>query len=188
MSKAPKQNKLGTKSVPNSSAQNNHLCATGTGLELSRITRIPLKVSDKFVPSYIDIIINLQANYGLRISEVLAIKGTDISPQGAVMIKGLKKSSNRIIIPTEYKEWWLKQRSVVCSVFDGISRFVVYREYKKRNICISVEGNTKKAVTHAFRHLVINDLRNITKNEEEISNFSGHKATKNTSVYGKIGN
>lgn len=187
MSKQSTRKQLPTKSVSYSFAQINHLCAPGSGSAISQTTTTASRFSNSLAITPYDIILNLQADYGLRISEVLAIKGTDITKSGLIKIKGLKKSANRIIKPSKFHEWWNLKKGTTTLVFDSINRFNVYHEYKKRNICIQVKGRKKKAVTHAFRHILINELRNSNTSEYEISQFTGHKAEKNTALYGKIG-
>lgn len=174
------------KSVPNPSAQINHLCAldSGNSIQSNRPTNTENTNINRF--SYIDAIISVQRDYGVRISEVLAIKGTDITQTGHIHIKGLKRSENRVIKPTEFIDWWLLQRSNTGLIFDGISRYAIYRQYKKRGIYVKIKGRTNMAVTHAFRHKIINELRKSNIHDKDISNFTGHKAEKNTALYGAI--
>lgn len=181
------RNQPGTKSVPNTSAQINHLYSTGTSKTLTWLTGQKLQESKRALGEPLLAILTIQAAYGLRISEVLAIQGKDISPGGAIKIKGLKRSNDRLVAVTELKAWWLSQREKPGKVFDGLSRFAVYRAYKRLNIGLNLPGRKHKAVTHAFRHLVVNDLRKIATDDKEVSKFTGHRAEKNTAIYGHLG-
>lgn len=67
--------------------------------------------------------------------------------------------------------------------FSDLNRFHVYRELKKLGIGIQITGSKKKAVTHAFRHMIGKAIK-ANGNEIEITRkYLGHKNIKSTKYY-----
>jgi integrase len=61
----------------------------------------------------------------------------------------------------------------------------VYRQFKKYNLQIEVEGNEKKAVTHSLRHVSAQVSATIDSGLEATKSHLGHKSKTNTEIYAK---
>ena len=83
------------------------------------------------------------------------------------------------------EEWFLECRKKNIDPFGELDYDFVYRQYKKVGINTHFPGRKKASVTHAFRHLLVDDLRTITDSDEEIGKYIGHKNIKNTQAYGQ---
>lgn len=172
-----------TSSSPIPLAHTNQLCELDKQVDaLYRTARLAL---DNLLKQSLPLaaILELQLLYGLRISEVLSIKSTDIMASGHIRIGGLKNSSSRIIIPVETRDWFLKQRGLNIPVFQDYDRFYIYRLYKKMGLHAVFNGRNKKSVTHLFRHLLIKSFKHNKIKTDESKEFIGHKAKKSTEVY-----
>lgn len=177
--------KARTSSSPIPLAQTNQLCELDKQVEaLYNSARVAL---DKLLQVSLPLaaILELQLLYGLRISEVLSIKSSDIMASGHIRIGGLKNSSSRIIVPVETRDWFLNQRGLNIFVFQDYDRFYIYRLYKKMGLHAVFHGRNKKSVTHLFRHLLIKSFKNNKINTDESQGFIGHKTEKSTRVYEK---
>lgn len=120
---------------------------------------------------------------GLRISEALNIKHSDISPLGFVKISGLKGSNEKIIQAGIATEFFIKCKSIPINPFQEYNRFFVYREFKKIGLSLHINKNTKASVTHIFRHLAAQESKKIGANQETIKRQLGHKQIKSTGFY-----
>ncbi len=140
---------------------------------------------NKETPLILSAICELLFVHGLRISEALNIKGSDISPKGHIKIKGLKKSKDRIISVGLHKSFWLSMRNITQKIGDVYSRFYFYREFKKRGIRLEFNGYKNAAVTHAPRHLLIKELSILDKDLTLVQSTLGHKSIKSTQHYDK---
>jgi integrase len=122
---------------------------------------------------------------GLRVSEMLAITPRDIDELGRVKIKSLKGGSPRLVDTgmnaDQFKVWrisgYLPWRTW--------TRFFVYRQFKKYGIQIDIEGNGKKSVTHALRHVSAQVSATIDPDLEATKAHLGHKSISNTEIYAK---
>ncbi len=121
--------------------------------------------------------------YGLRVSEVLGVRRCDIKGNGHVLVKGSKGSGDRWCRPMESMAWWQAQRGNDGMVFDGYSRFWVYRQFKSLGIGAVMPGRSKASVTHLPRHVVINELNQDDTEVKDISTFIGHKNSNTTNEY-----
>lgn len=136
----------------------------------------------------VELIYKLQSLHGLRISEVLNLKSSDIIGRNKLLIRGLKGSGNRIIVVEFIDE--LKDLSTHYNglVFNGISRYFIYREYKKMGIGIAFNSSKKMAITHAPRHQYISELSNAGVNIVDIQHNLQHKSVSSTKHYESKGN
>lgn len=121
--------------------------------------------------------------YGCRISEVLSIRPTDITAKGHIIIKGTKKSSNRLIVLPQYCDYLLNIRHTGFNPFSSYDRFIVYRLLKKYNLSQSNQYGSKSAVCHQFRYSFAKDVNGVTNNIGETAKLIGHKNKNNTSLY-----
>ena len=128
-------------------------------------------------------IFELQYMYGLRISELLAIKPRDISPRGTIFLKCAKGSENKMIdYPSLYT--FLKNcRANGKEPFGFISRHYVYRCYKRMDISFGQMYGTKNAITHQFRYMKAKDTMEMSNDLEFTAKIMGHKNSKSTKHY-----
>jgi len=171
------------KSIPNPTAQYSTLCLPDNELESVNmrvwITCNSLKQSNPTLY----IILTLQMSYGLRISEVLNLKGSDYRSYGKLFISGLKFSQNRYIVINELDYFFKMYKGSTSLIFSHISRFYVYREYKKLGISFIFGNSKKSSVTHAPRHLTILQAKENKIDTKDTQVFIGHKSIKSTEHY-----
>jgi site-specific recombinase XerD len=138
---------------------------------------------EKNKSNYIGAILELLYLYGLRISEVLSIKGSDIHQDGSIVIRGSKKSNNRIVYPVQTRTFWQLWSKSYLPLSSIYSRFHIYREFKKRGVSFVFGSNNLYSTTHALRHIRILSLIQSGTNREDISRFIGHKSIKSIEFY-----
>lgn len=159
-------------------------CAGDTHLEML-MKDIKAFISEKSsVPQIVKAVASLQLVTGLRISEVLQIKGSDIDEDGHIYIRGLKGSANRIVQPIFYTDYWLAKRNDLTPIGSTYSRYFFYRWYKKGGLYYLLPDADRARVTHLFRHILADKLRSLTGDAETVSGFVGHKSVKSTESYG----
>lgn len=164
-------------------AQNTTLCSTGDTPAIAdyQSARVQHLVASECTA--LGLIVTIMFEYGCRISEVLSISPTDITAKGHIVIKGTKKSSNRLIVLPQYCDYLLNIRHTGFNPFSSYDRFIVYRLLKKYNLSQSNQYGSKSAVCHQFRYSFAKDVNNVTNNIEETAKLIGHKNKNNTLIY-----
>ncbi len=175
----------GVKSVSTPSAQSAGSCAPDTETEknffifqTSVVGNNSLSTSDKAV-------IELQFLCGARISEILDITSSDISRTGLVRIRAKKGSQDRIVNPIYYRDFWLRDASALLPLSSVFSRFYFYRLYKKNGFAGYFGNNSKRSVTHFFRHIRGAEINRQWHDLELVKNSLGQKSVRSASYYGK---
>lgn len=173
-----------TKTVLSPSAQINTMYAIGE-LETVNSSEYEKKI-ELLKPLYYDIyvIANLQYSYGLRISEVLNIRYSDITKGHRLIIHGLKGSDSKIIDVSKFKDVFVYLGKNTSFVFSHIDRFFVYRVFKKFGLTFQSKSSSRQSVTHSLRHQFVNELRSEGVDSLIIQKSIGHKNAKNTEIYG----
>lgn len=120
---------------------------------------------------------------GCRISEALNVKIGDVMENGQIRINGLKGSSNRIVQPVLYRQYWLRLKRNGTSIPTYFSRYYFYRIYKKFGIYNQISKGQCLSVTHSLRYNYINQLLLSGMEAEEIQNIIGHRSVKSTLYY-----
>ena len=171
------------KSESKPTAQNIKLCEPADsrlvdGARQSRLTQLY-----KSEPWHISLVVHLLADYGLRVSEALSIKATDITSNGQIIIKGSKGSSNRLIVINEYRDRLIDLRNSSFNPINDIDRFVIYRVLKKWSINGEFSYGSKNAVCHQFRYNFAKDIQSVTNDLNETAKLIGHKSSSNTAIY-----
>ena len=174
---------VGSKSVLNLPAQYVTLCCQDTEQSLSEVALKTITTKYQSSRHYMYVIGVLIFRYGLRVSEVLNIRYSDVRVGHKLFIHGAKKSNNRLLDIYELNDFFCLDRSNTSYIFTGISRFFIYREFKKLGIGISIEGNKKLAVTHAGRHLLMQELKNSGDSTDDLQRYIGHKSINSTKCY-----
>lgn len=129
-------------------------------------------------------ILLIQFRGGLRITEVLNIDWKDMIGSHKIFIKGLKGSGDKLLHVPELGKLIAKWRSNQMKPFKDISRFSVYRFYKRLGISNPKVKSNLMNVTHAIRNIVIRNMRKSNMTEAQISEIIGHKARKSLEYYG----
>lgn len=127
----------------------------------------------------------LQCLHGLRISEVLAIRPTDITPLGTIRIQSNKGSNNRLVTSGEVMKYMLRCRSNSVFPFKDLDRYYVYREYRKIGLVLMTSTATHAKVTHIFRHMLVKTNQDQGFEIELSKNQLGHRSLKSTMEYDK---
>lgn len=128
----------------------------------------------------------LQMENGLRVSELISVRCSDITVTGSFKIRGKKRSHNRMITGGEAKQYLLKCKGNGVNPFSHLDRFHIRREYLKAGINYYLRGDKKAKVTHIFRHLFVSGMLQSGIEVEEAKTFIGHKSVSSTEQYGKI--
>jgi len=175
--------KLRTKAVQTPNAQFTTLCADplqDKSIELAILQKIEtVKKQSKLLA----MLMKLMLANGLRISEVLQIKSGDISTGSRILIRGKKRSFDRVIDGSEFHEYLQMCRNNSIQPFAIFDRYHVYREFKKLGISIKFNGNKKNSVTHALRHIAGREIKNLSKSVETTGRALGHKSFNSTKHY-----
>ena len=130
-------------------------------------------------------VIELLYRYGLRITEVLKIKQTDLFGNNLIQIKTLKTKEVRFISPITYANFWFSvyyYRLPLSSVF---TRFYFYRLFKKLGYYKKYGQNENYSVTHFFRHQLVKDLEKQGMEKKDISKYLAHRSEKTLEYYVK---
>lgn len=131
------------------------------------------------------LLLDFQLSGGLRISECLRPAQFNISRLGQVFVPGSKGSNDKLITPFYFQTWWLSHGPVVFNPFNHVSRFVIYRLYKKLGINLINSGSLHAKITHSLRHLNVKLMQEIGLSNENLSLFIGHKSHKSIEWYAK---
>jgi len=137
----------------------------------------------KLLPVPVQVIIELQLLYGLRITEVLSIGATDIMRNGLIHVRGKKGSQDRYIYSQRFSNYVMFCKVNNVAYLCDYSRFYFYRLYKKLGIYYKFAGNDKNSVTHFFRHSILNAQKLEGMETEDSQRFIGHKSIKSTKIY-----
>lgn len=132
-------------------------------------------------------VLELQVDWGLRISEVIKIKPSDISVTGMIHIRGAKGSNDRYVVSRRYTAFWVNFVRKGNVIGDQRDRFYYYRLYKKNGIHYKKQGNVNNSVTHALRHQLIGVLEKEGYEQRNLSQLIGHKSKKSIIHYAKQG-
>ena len=172
-----------TKSVLNPTAQSVKLCVEDKvpqGQEEQYLDYLEKVPAGKYT---LKMIIELLQNGGLRVSEALAVRGTDVLVSGHILIKGCKGSSDRIVQVYETRKYFLAVRGLAVNVFEGCSRYWVYREFKKLGIGKRFDGKRKESVTHYFRQQNARMMQESGISDINRQQHLGHKSNKSIKHY-----
>tara|TARA_R100000789_G_C2995341_1_gene147288 strand:- start:414 stop:1010 length:597 start_codon:yes stop_codon:yes gene_type:complete len=172
-----------TRPVASPSAQTNSLCGVNEDPKGMSSTILTVLEQLKVEGGHLYYVLLLQYQYGLRVSEALNLRCSQISKGGKILVNGSKGSADRIIVVPELARFGANSLVGDYKIFPYISRFHVYREYKKRGISLALNGTNKRAVTHAPRHVAINEVNELSKSKEKTRQFIGHKSIKSTEHY-----
>lgn len=171
------------KSVQNPPAHNAILCALRDDLNPIVKKALCLSSEHSHWPLPMRVIIDMQVRHGLRISKVLRITKLDLISIDKIRIKASKRGTDRLISYRDtfgYLDFCKKTSSMPFKDYD---RFFLYRAYRKEGIALFHDKDKKYSVTHAFRHLLVNQLVSEIEDNSLISDSIGHKSKKSLDNY-----
>lgn len=129
-------------------------------------------------------IAQIQCIYGLRISEVLSIKLSDIDNNYQVTVQRLKREDPVIVSLTFQERFIHKSKEIGGFLFDMTTRYSVYYTYKECGIGFQSKYSSKLSVTHSYRHLFVRNLLEQGYSYQDIAVMLGHMDNRNTELYG----
>lgn len=140
-------------------------------------------LSNRMIPEVERVMIELIYRNGLRVSELLRIRGADIMQNGSFIIRASKFSDNRIGFIVTGAQWFQSWRSFPGYIFADYNRHFVYYMFKKHGISAQIIGNQNKAVTHVLRHQAIENLQKATNDSAVTAQAIGHRSKRSTEHY-----
>jgi integrase len=178
-----KSNRLPIKSVIDSSAQTTKQCAEASDLSFLEIEVENILKSINNLPIQLHELALIMFYSGLRVSEALQIRYSDIDALSRVKIKGAKGSLNRVVDCSIIKEYLLTCKADRRNPFDGLSRFYVYRQFKNNGLSRFWSNNSKLSVTHTLRILSIKLMESGINDLSMVQGYIGHKKINSTKYY-----
>ena len=170
-------------SVLSPTAHSTKLCASGNVGDSEIVRLLTLFERLKCTHEVYYVIFMLQIMAGLRISEVLNIRCQHITNLGAVNVRGLKGSNNKFVNVSEVRSYLMRCKALSLDPFVDISRFMVYRFYKKHNVSYLFNGAVNCSVTHYLRHLFAMQVNSTAESLEDVSLAMAHKSSNSTKHY-----
>lgn len=170
-------------SVLSSSAQFATMCIGQEPVEDSLTRLLTQAYANKSIGLTDFAVLTLMNDNGLRISEVLNIKHTDITSNNSILIKGLKGSRDRLVYPRLGGDYWAKCKALGGCEHIGRNRFYYYRLCKRFGLGQGFAGKTNVPTTHAFRHKFVTNLLNQGYTLEQVADVIGHKNVSSTKFY-----
>lgn len=125
----------------------------------------------------------IQLRGGFRVSEVLKMKPSQIINTTDLYIESDKGSRAKRVHVPELEEFLTKWKMFGLTPFKGISRFQVYRMYKRLGLVVCNGVGKNDSVTHSMRKLYIKESHNSSNNIKVTRDIAGHKSTKSTEHY-----
>jgi len=177
------KNQVRTNSEPSAVAHTPTLCELGTAPTESLLNKYNNLLSSKMLSQFDSLAIDLLLSGGIRISELLQIRYSDITAVGQVRIHALKGSSDRLISSMYHAGMLIRYRHLNGYLFEGFSRWYFHRLFIKLGFYQSNNGSNKRVTTHIFRHHLVSDIQN-QFNEIELTQATiGHKRQSSTNWY-----
>ena len=127
--------------------------------------------------------ISLQLNNGLRVSDVLNISYSDITPRGQILVRQGKGSNSKVVSDFQYIDFYLDCKKRQVNPFSDYNRFFIYRLYKKYDIYQKNKGQKNASITHAPRKILAQSLQNDGFTLDEIKVALGHNSKRSTEYY-----
>ena len=176
---APERNE----SVLSPAAQSTKLLHVSPTLAKEHDKVVGLLNNDPDIPGYLKAGLYLMYASGLRVSELLNIRSEDLRPYQYIRIRGLKNSKDRYVYPPTEAGLWFRDRLYMPNLLSQISRFYMYRLFKRHGLYFKNEGKGHDSVTHYFRVLYIRTLEAYGADNNEIMQAIGHKNVNSQQYY-----
>lgn len=127
--------------------------------------------------------VSLQWQSGSRISDLLRVDYSCISPHLQITIQQGKGSKPLIIQPVHFRDVWRVVRDSSLSPARNWSRFFFYRVYRRYGIVIQNENLKYDSVTHAFRKYIADDIIAGGGTIEDVQQILGHVDVRSSKYY-----
>ena len=127
--------------------------------------------------------ISLMYQSGCRISSILQIKPTSISQNGRIVLHQGKGSEPMIIVPADYRDWWLNYRNSNSHYYELQNYIYYYRLFRRYKLVSPSSFGTKDAVTATARKMVAMDTFSVNEDLNEAKIALGHKSINSTGYY-----
>lgn len=127
--------------------------------------------------------ISLMYQTGCRISSILQIKPLSISPNGRIILHQGKGSEPMIIVPADYRDWWLNYRNSNSHYYELQNYIYYYRLFKRYKLVSPSTFGTKTAVTSTARKMVAMDTFSVNEDLNDAKIALGHKSINSTGYY-----
>ena len=129
--------------------------------------------------------ISLMYQTGCRISSILQLKPSSISPNGRIILHQGKGSEPMVVVPADYRDWWLNYRKSGMQYYELQSYIYYYRLFKRYKLVSPSSFGTKNAVTATARKMVAMDTFSVNEDLNEAKIALGHKSINSTGYYVK---
>lgn len=127
--------------------------------------------------------ISLMYQTGCRISSILQIKPSSISPNGRIILHQGKGSEPMVVVPAEYREWWLNYRNSNSQYYEFQNYIYYYRLFKRYKLVAPSSFGIKDAVTATARKMVAMDTFSVNEDLNDAKIALGHKSINSTGYY-----
>ena len=129
--------------------------------------------------------ISLMYQSGCRISSILQIKPSSISANGRIILHQGKGSEPMIVVPADYRDWWLNYRNSNMKYYELQNYIYYYRLFKRYKLVALSSFGTKNAVTATARKMVAQDTFSVNEDLNDAKIALGHKSINSTGYYVK---
>ena len=127
--------------------------------------------------------ISLMYQTGCRISSILQLKPAHISPNGRIILHQGKGSEPMVVVPADYREYWLNYRNSNIQYYEMQNYIYYYRLFKRYKLVAPSTFGTKDAVTATARKMVAMDTFSVNEDLNEAKIALGHKSINSTGYY-----
>ena len=127
--------------------------------------------------------ISLMYQSGCRISSILQIKPSSISVNGRIILHQGKGSEPMVVVPSDYRDWWLNYRNSNIQYYEMQNYIYYYRLFKRYKLVSPSTFGSKDAVTATARKMVAMDTFSVNEDLNEAKIALGHKNINSTSYY-----
>lgn len=181
-------NKLRSKSVLYCTAKFNEKCLTHINdtPEVQVTSGLPKEIC--LLSGLVNIFAVFQFRACLRVTEAKQVKVRDILTNGSVRVQILKGGQEIVVDIPELYEFFIHCKTSNLNPFDRLTYKSIYLAYKKVGIGFKVGKNKNCSVTHAFRHLKADCIRNNGLSDKLVSNALHHRSLNSQQYYGKTTN
>lgn len=163
---------------------NNHVQlqtpATAPGIPLAS----SLEKSKGYLGNYYYLFCLLESS-GARFSEVQDVRPNEIAQNGSVLIRGRKRSFDRVITDNRCTAWLLKCKGKDIAPFHGCNIWTANRMLKSIGLMKQKKGRERLTVSGIFRDAYAMHIRTIQKDERTLTRSIGHKVQANDNYYGR---
>lgn len=127
--------------------------------------------------------ISLMYQTGCRISSILQIKPSSISANGRIILHQGKGSEPMIVVPADYRDWWLNYRNSNLQYYELQNYIYYYRLFRRYKLVALSSFGTKNAVTATARKMVAQDTFSVNEDLNDAKIALGHKSINSTGYY-----